>query len=115
MRTRQPQASELASIPGLGVIRIRSLQKAGWATMDDVRRATVEDLAAVPGISAEKAAAILEFVSARKTPAARPAARTRVRRSPVTAKSGAQSRVITAPAPEPSEPAPPTLANRLQA
>jgi hypothetical protein len=58
----------LESIPGLGIIRIRSLRKAGWNDGDALRKATAEEIAAVPGITLEKAQAILEYLNGAKAP-----------------------------------------------
>ena len=68
---KRPKADEsLESVPGLGIIRIRSLRKAGFDSVDDLRRASADDLAAVPGISADKAQAIVEYAAGKTAPPA---------------------------------------------
>lgn len=60
----QPNPSpetDLEAIPGLGVIRLRTLRKAGW-TVERLRAATVEEIAAIPGISTQKAAEIARYL-----------------------------------------------------
>src|SRR2546430_1008013 len=41
----------LSTLPGLGLIRIRSLRKAGWSTLEALQNATLDELRAVPGFS----------------------------------------------------------------
>ena len=52
----------LADIPGLGPIRIRALQKAGWASLPALRSAELEALLAVPGLTEVKARHIKGFL-----------------------------------------------------
>jgi NAD-dependent DNA ligase len=52
------------TIPGLGIIRARALRKAGWNSIASLKRATLADLASIPGISEMKAQQILDFVRA---------------------------------------------------
>src|SRR2546421_11160720 len=61
-------------IPGMGPIRTRALRKAGWETMERLRKATLADLIAVPGITEIKARQILDYLAgaeAANGPAAR--------------------------------------------
>ena len=50
-------------IPGMGPIRTRALRKAGWETMERLRKATLADLIAVPGITEIKARQILDYLA----------------------------------------------------
>ena len=52
----------LSDIPGLGPIRIRALQKAGWSSLTALRQADLEALLAVPGLSEIKARHIQQFL-----------------------------------------------------
>ncbi|HZP80727.1 MAG TPA: helix-hairpin-helix domain-containing protein [Chthonomonadaceae bacterium] len=63
-----------ADIPGLGPIRVRALQKAGYDSLQSLRDARLEDLLAVPGMSEIKARHIQAFLA--QFPA-RPAAESR--------------------------------------
>src|SRR5438552_3820092 len=71
------KAADLSSvecIPGMGPIRTRALRKAGWETMERLRKATLADLMAVPGITEIKARQILDYLAgtgAANGPAAR--------------------------------------------
>ncbi len=47
-------------LPGLGIVRIRSLRKAGYETIESLREASEEQLATVPGITPIKAKQILQ-------------------------------------------------------
>jgi endonuclease III len=58
-----PDVSDmLENIPGIGIIRLRALKKAGWHSISALRKATLEDLLAVPGITPIKAQQILDYV-----------------------------------------------------
>src|SRR5262249_28316010 len=60
------------NLPGLGIVRVRALRKAGYETVGSLRSANEEQLTAVPGITAIKARQILEQLQATttETPAA---------------------------------------------
>src|SRR5438045_3849114 len=73
-------------IPGIGVVRARALEKAGYSKLGDIKSLKVEEITAIRGISEIKAQQILDFVAslesepkrtrrttARRAPAARPA------------------------------------------
>ncbi|MDE2126714.1 MAG: hypothetical protein KGJ62_09000 [Armatimonadetes bacterium] len=68
----------LELIPGIGVIRVRVLRKAGYGTLRALRGVTPEQLAAIAGITEIKAHQIAAFVAAwsnaSRAPAPRPAA-----------------------------------------
>lgn len=53
----------LAEIPGLGPIRIRALQKAGWNSLLALSKATVEQLTTIPGMSSIKAQQLLDYLA----------------------------------------------------
>lgn len=53
-------------IPGIGIVRARALEKAGFATLADLKPRKVEDLTAIRGISEIKAQQILDFVASLK-------------------------------------------------
>jgi hypothetical protein len=50
------------AIPGVGLVRARSLRKAGWLDVAALRTATAEQLAAVPGITAGKAEELAQYL-----------------------------------------------------
>lgn len=52
-----------ADIPGLGIIRLRALRKAGLETIEDLKSATIEQLTAVPGLTEVKARYIHDYLS----------------------------------------------------
>ena len=52
----------LADIPGLGPIRVRALQKAGWTNLNALRSAQLESLLAVPGLTEIKARQIQQYL-----------------------------------------------------
>src|SRR5262249_46237720 len=52
-----------ADIPGLGPIRVRALLKAGMGSLTALRAASLENLAAIPGMSEIKARHIQEFLA----------------------------------------------------
>lgn len=54
--------SALADIPGLGPIRIRALQKAGFGSLPALRSAPLEALLAVPGLTEVKAKHIQQYL-----------------------------------------------------
>ena len=58
------QSNGIEMIPGMGIVRIRCLRKAGWDTVESLGSATVEQIAAVPGIGEAKAREIREFLDA---------------------------------------------------
>jgi excinuclease ABC subunit C len=60
-RRRAGVASQLDSIPGVGPVRRRALLKA-FGSLDGIRAASVEQLAAVPGIPGAVALAIKEHL-----------------------------------------------------
>jgi len=66
----------LELIPGIGVIRVRALRKAGYGTLRSLNGVTAEQLAAVPGISEIKAHQIAAFVAAWANAGRAPAPRT---------------------------------------
>src|SRR5258708_2152493 len=82
-------------IPGIGIVRARALEKAGYSTLEQVKPLKIEDLTAVRGISEVKAQQILEFVGSLKSAPQR-TRRTTSRRVPVAA---------PAPIPPPNNPA----------
>lgn len=53
----------LADIPGLGPIRVRALEKAGWGDLSALRSADLEQLLAVPGLTEIKARHIQQFLA----------------------------------------------------
>ena len=57
-----PEETTVDQIPGIGIIRARALKKAGWATVADLRAASLDDLLAVRGITEVKAAQILDYI-----------------------------------------------------
>lgn len=60
--TPEPPRS-VADIPGLGPIRIRALQKAGWTSLKELRDSSVEALCmSVPGMTPIKAQYILDYL-----------------------------------------------------
>src|SRR5579859_47486 len=59
-----PSAPRTAlDIPGLGPIRVRALQKAGLSSLVDLHGATLEQLAAVPGMSEIKARQVHTYLT----------------------------------------------------
>jgi hypothetical protein len=60
--TAPPPDDVLDSIPGIGIIRVRALRKAGFGSISALRRATMPDLLAVPGLTEAKARLILDHV-----------------------------------------------------
>jgi len=58
------QVNGIEMIPGMGIVRIRCLRKAGLDTVESLGSATVEQIAAVPGIGEVKARQIREFLDA---------------------------------------------------
>ena len=52
----------IADIPGLGPIRVRALQKAGWGSLGALRSADLEILLTVPGLTEIKARHIQKFL-----------------------------------------------------
>src|SRR5437588_2175052 len=68
----------LESLPGMGPIRARALRKAGWDSIASLKKATVAELAAVPGITEQKARDILaQAASSTSTPTESPPKRRR--------------------------------------
>jgi hypothetical protein len=53
----------VAEIPGIGPIRARALQKAGFANLNTLREATLEQLASIPGITEIKARQIQTYLA----------------------------------------------------
>ena len=53
----------LQEIPGLGPIRIRALQKAGYSNLSLLKAADVQSLSGVPGLTLQKAQALHLFLS----------------------------------------------------
>lgn len=58
-----PTPQSPADIPGLGPIRVRALQKAGFNTLSSLKTASLETLLAVPGMSEIKARHIQEYLA----------------------------------------------------
>lgn len=58
--THRPRT--LMDIPGLGPIRVRALQKAGFASLPELRTASLEALLSVPGLTETKAKHIQEYL-----------------------------------------------------
>ncbi len=56
----------IEAIPGIGIIRARTLRKAGFETVEALRGISVEDLTAVPGITEIKARQILDYVGGQR-------------------------------------------------
>ena len=52
----------LSDIPGLGPIRVRALQKAGWTSLSDLRAADLATLLTVPGLTEVKARHIQSYL-----------------------------------------------------
>jgi hypothetical protein len=53
----------IADIPGLGPIRVRALEKAGWSNLSVLRSADLEALLAVPGLTEIKARHIQQYLA----------------------------------------------------
>lgn len=53
----------LMEIPGMGPIRVRALQKAGWNSLKALSQATVEQLASIRGMTQIKAQQILDYLA----------------------------------------------------
>lgn len=60
LRSREMLKSELDDIPGIGVKRRQALIKA-FSTIDNIKKQSVEDLAAIPGMNKKAAKNILEY------------------------------------------------------
>ena len=58
-------------IPGIGIVRARALEKAGYTTLAHIKSLKVEDLTAIRGISEIKAQQILEYAAGLKAAPAR--------------------------------------------
>src|SRR5262245_4825803 len=58
-------------IPGIGIVRARALEKAGFHKLADVKPLKVENLTAIRGISEIKAQQILDYVATLKSSPAR--------------------------------------------
>jgi hypothetical protein len=58
-----PTPQRLADLPGLGPIRLRALQKAGWESLDGLSKADPEALAKIPGITLIKAQQIVDYLA----------------------------------------------------
>ena len=58
-------------IPGIGIIRVRCLRKAGYESVDSLASVTLEEIAAVPGIGEAKARQIKDFIDQLGAPVAR--------------------------------------------
>ncbi|MCC6730955.1 MAG: hypothetical protein IT208_16635 [Chthonomonadales bacterium] len=71
-RPSPPTAPDAAleAMPGIGLIRVRALRKAGYASVASLLAATADEIATVPGITLVKARQIAEYVAA--LPAAEP-------------------------------------------
>src|SRR6266542_2667327 len=52
----------LSSLPGLGIVRIRGLRKAGWTSVEALRAASLEDLMAIPNFSERIAANLYAYL-----------------------------------------------------
>ena len=52
----------ISDIPGLGPIRVRALQKAGWSSLNALRQADIVALMTVPGMSEVKARHIQQYL-----------------------------------------------------
>ncbi len=92
----------LESVPGVGIVRARSLRKAGFPDLDALRNATVEQIAAIPGISAQKAQQLVDYA---KNFAHTPPTSTRApvrRRRTVGAAPTRTRRVVTTPTAKPA-------------
>jgi hypothetical protein len=55
---------ELDTLPGLGIVRIRSLRKAGWTSLDALRGASLAELEALPGFSPRIATSLHAYLHA---------------------------------------------------
>ena len=60
LRSRDQVHSILDDIPGIGPARRKALMK-GFRTLDDIRQAGEEELAAVPGMNSRAARQVFEF------------------------------------------------------
>jgi excinuclease ABC subunit C len=60
-RSKLGLASQLDSIPGIGPMRRKALLK-HFGSMDKIRAATVEDLAAIPGMNEASAVSVKEHL-----------------------------------------------------
>jgi hypothetical protein len=59
---------ELDTLPGLGIVRIRSLRKAGWASLDALRAVSLAELEALPGFSPRIATSLHAYLHAGSGP-----------------------------------------------
>ena len=60
LRSREQVHSVLDDIPGIGPARRKALMK-GFQTLDEIRNAGVEELAAVPGMNRRAAGQVFDF------------------------------------------------------
>ena len=97
----QPVESDIDQIPGIGIIRVRALRKAGWPTIASLRNANLENLLAVPGMTEIKAGQILEFVASQTPVAEAPTPKVKKDKKPKAAKVKAEesptAEVVQAP------------------
>lgn len=78
--------AQVDTIPGIGVVRVRALRKAGYSTLDALAPLTVDQLATVPGITPIKARQILDYVQS-----AQPARGRRLKAVPAAAQAVVRS------------------------
>ena len=134
-RRAAQQSVALEDIPGVGIVRARSLRKAGITDIAALSRASAEQIAAIPGISPQKAQQLVDYARSNgATPAARTAITARRRRSTTPAPAAptgaapvvrrtrraapaSSSKVIvpSAPVPAASAPSPPRHESELSA
>jgi hypothetical protein len=88
----------LETLPGMGPIRARALRKAGWDSIASLKKATVADLTAVPGITEIKARQLVEYLQQPASAPALPPQPTSRTRLKLTAETAAK-----AVSPEPTE------------
>ncbi len=90
----QPPLS-VVDIPGLGPIRIRALQKAGWTNLKALRDTTVEALCdSVPGMTPIKAKYILDYLAQFTNQALKPPKPPKQTLAPIAAPSGEASPLL---------------------
>ena len=58
-----PPPQTIAEIPGLGPIRVRAIHKAGILTVEALRKATLTELQAIPGMTEAKAKYIQDYLT----------------------------------------------------
>jgi len=90
-RAKRTVTSELLSIPGIGAARRRELLKT-FGSLEGVKRATIEQIAELPGFSAKSAKRILDVLTGTNVSEASPApADVAASPAPIAAQAAAES------------------------